>query len=152
MKKVITICLVVAILLIAGCGEELLSTRDRNIRMWVASNESTMIRGGYLVDPNTEFGGQISCNDGEPRTIAVYAIRHEPNFIQIPNPFAGVEGWPEIIEGNPYWGARIFRDLDLKTSGFSPLAGIRFEGLFFIEGQLNATEPSAIMAGIQRDF
>jgi len=153
MKNVLlTICLV-AILLIAGCAEELQSSR--NIRLWIASNEATTLRGGYLVDPNTEFGAEFSwfdCDNDEPRVIAVYAIKHESNLVQIPNPLAGVEGWPEILEGNPYWGAKMFWDLELKTSGFSPFAGVRLEDLFFIEGRLNSTEPSTIMFGIQRDF
>ena len=73
MKNVLlTICLV-AILLIAGCNSEVSS--EKNFRVWVASNESTTLRGGYLVDPNTEIGGEFSCQDDELRTMGIYVIR-----------------------------------------------------------------------------
>lgn len=145
-----TICLI-AILLIAGCDSELESTRNKNIRLWVSSDVSTNIRGGYLVDPNrvTEIGIETvwwDCNE-EPRTIGIYALRHLPDIIQMQPPFGG---WPELA-GHAYYGAKIFRDLELGESGFAPISGIRVPPFFF-EYKFDSMEPSLFTLGIQYDF
>ena len=153
MKNVLlTICLV-AILLIAGCNSEVSS--EKKVRLWLASNESTSVRGGYLVDPNTEIGGEFSCQDDELRTIGVYVIRHSSDgVVQVPNPLP-FAGWPEIFEGNTYWGAGMFwdfRDIKGRDAEFSPFAGIRLEDLFFTEVRANSAEPTTFMFGVQKDF
>lgn len=150
-----TICLVL-LLLVVGCNSELevADSSNKNFRLWLASDESTFLRTGYLADPNTEIGGEFSwwdCSD-EPRSVGVYVIRHSSDgLVQVPNPFP-LEGWPETFEGTTYYGARQFWDTKENITRFSPFGGIRLEDLFFTEVRANTNEPAAIMFGIQRDF
>jgi len=142
-----TICLM-AILIIVGCQSE---QEPSQFRAWLGGNEATTFRGGYLVDPNTEVGGEIVCWDDDVRTISVYALRHSSDsIVKFANPFRLVGG-PDTLEGYGYFGGKAYRDIELGISGFSPIGGI-LSRPFYIEGQLNSAEPSTLVAGLFYDF
>lgn len=146
----ITICLA-TILLIIGCNPtppDITASSSEKIRIWLGSNESTTFRGGYLVDPNTEIGGEIVCWDDDLGTLSVYALRHSSDsIVEIINPLR----LSETLEGFFYWGAKMYRDFQLDTSGFSPLSGVRSPP-FYIEGQLNPADPSTLVLGLFYNF
>ena len=149
MRRVIwTICLM-AILLVMGCQSE--QEKPSRFRAWLGGNEATTFRGGYLVDPNTEVGGEFVCWNDDLKTVSVYALRHSSDsVVKFANPFV-LFGGPETLEGYGYFGGKIYKDIDLGTSGFSPIGGI-LSRPFYIEGQLNSAEPSTLVLGLFHDF
>jgi len=103
--------------------------------VWLWDDDDAMgVRAGYYVTETIEAGISASwlSGDGEPVTMGFFGLRHFPEIIKIPNPIL-IEFLPEEISGTPYVGGKIIFDLDSNQSNLSPVAGILFEDIFFME-------------------
>ena len=148
MKKLIVLSALFLFLCAQGCNS--------NLSAWVWSDETTGVRLGYVND-DTEVGvsGLWWEDCDEPEVVGVYAIRHLPDVVQVPNPIV-LEWLPATLTGSPYFGAEIMRDMDRQTTYLSPIAGLRIEDIFFIGYRFGAfnEEPASdgIVFGIRVEF
>lgn len=145
MKKLMQIVLVIllAVFLVAGCSG--------NGNVWVWGDGDTNLRAGYLVtDANdTEVGMSVSWQDNneEPAAIGVYGVVYLPDIVQVPNPIIW-KGAPETLNGKPYFGVKVERDIVEKTTNFSPIGGVAIDP-FFIEYE---TDDELVSIGVMFRF
>lgn len=146
-KLILTVVSVVLFLLVAGCSD------NYSASIW-GDEELGARLGNYLdAEKKTEAGvsGTWRDEDMEPVTIGIYAIRHEPNMVEIPNPIVW-EGLRDTIIGSPYFGLALDRNLIIDSTDISQIAGISIENFLFIEHRFNSDMPNSTILGIKYDF
>lgn len=132
MKNVILLVVVPVLLLVAGCSDQYTAS--------VHGSGGIGVRFGNIIDANrVEIGGGAFWLDGEkdPQSLEFYAIRYGPSIIEVTNPFAA---GPEKLNGRPYFGASLERDLDLDSTNFSPITGISLEQFLYAEYNINKAD------------
>jgi hypothetical protein len=128
MKNVLLVA-VLMFLLVAGCSNQYTTS--------VHGGGGIGVRFGNIIDANrVEIGGGAFWLDGEkdPQSLELYAIRYGPNIIEVVNPFAA---GPEKLNGRPYFGVSLERDLFSDTTSFSPITGISLEQFLYAEYNIN---------------
>lgn len=129
MKKVI-LTVVLAVLLLC------VPVKAQDLTTWLWNDEeATGARIGYCWD-NIEAGVSAMwlTDENNPKTMGVFAVRRFLDLIKLPNPVT-LDFLPEEILGTPYIGARIDFDLDTNQSDLSPITGVLFEEIFFVENR-----------------
>jgi len=91
-----------------------------------------------------------------PVVYGIYAILHLPDILELPNPFT-LDFLPETIIGHPYFGGKVDWDEKFERGGFSPVAGLIFADILFLEYQFEsfdriAINESKIIAGIRFEY
>ena len=112
--------------------------------LW-ADGDALGVRAG-IQDANSpiEFGlSSLWLPDREkPVVWGVYGIYHLPE-LEVPNPIVA-DFLPKTISGRPYFGAKIDIDFNVDQSMTSPIAGIVFNGILFLEYQFESIDRQAI--------
>jgi len=128
MKNVLLAVALVA-LLVAGCSDQYTAS--------VHGGGGIGVRIGNIIDANrveVGVGGFWLDSERDPQSLEFYAIRYGPNIIEVTNPFAA---GPDKLNGRPYFGASIERNLDLDSTNFSPITGISLEQFLYAEYNIN---------------
>lgn len=137
MKKLITI-IVLVLLLVAGCSDQY------SVSAW--GNEELGVRVGNIIDANrVEVGFTGIMQDEDLVSIGAYAIRYAGK-IQLQNPI--IEG---DVNGVPYFGLAIDRNIKTDETDFSTLAGVWIEDFIFTETRFGSERQTAVL-GIKYDF
>ncbi len=138
MKKLMMMVAVVLLLCLPAQGK---------IYSWLwADNDALGVRIGtdlekigVDIDEKIEVG--ISAlwypDQDSPKMWGIYGIYHLPEIVQFRNPLV-LDFLPEEIGGRPYFGGKVEIDFDIDKSSVSPIAGIVFEDIFFIEYQFDS--------------
>lgn len=115
------------------------------ISNWLWGDSDALgVRVGTDVAENIEVGASsLWLPDQEkPVSWGVYGVYHLPK-LEVPNPIVA-DFLPEIISGKPYFGAKVDIDFELEKGNVSPIAGIVFADLIFIEYQFESIDRTAI--------
>ena len=153
MKTLISIAVLVLVLCLQGC-----SGNANDVTVWASGDEATSIRLGYFVEENTEIGISSTwwdSDDADPKVVGLYGLRYGPELIRLANPIV-LDWLPETISGCPYIGAKLDRNLNLRTTSLSPVFGFCFNDIFVVEHQLKTFEDggtvSKTTAGVRFRF
>lgn len=116
------------------------------IYSWIwADSDAIGVRVGTDVAENVEVGlSTLWLPDQEkPEFWGVYAIYHLPECVKFSNPIV-LDFLPETIRGCPYFGGKVDMDFNLNRSKISPIAGIVFADVIFVEYQFESIDRTAI--------
>ena len=133
--------LLTALILISLC----LPVQARTLSSWLwVDGDALGARVGTEVSENVEVGlSSLWLPDREkPVVWGVYGVFHLPK-LEVPNPIVA-EFLPETISGSPYFGAKIDIDFNVDQSMTSPIAGVVFNDLLFLEYQFDSIDRVAI--------
>ena len=136
MKKLILAVVLVLCLCLPAQGD---------IYSWVwGDNDALGARVGTEISENIEVGlSALWWPDREmPEIWGAYAVYHLPEVVQFPNPIA-LEFLPKEIGGRPYFGGKVEIDSELDQSSFSPIAGVIFADILFVEYQFESIDRTA---------
>lgn len=152
MRKLIVMVMVVVLCLCVP-------VQGRDLTAWFCGdNDAIGVRLGTDISENVEAGiSALWFPDQElPEIWGVYGVYHLPDIVQFPCPF-NLEFLPETIKGRPYFGGKVEIDCDLNEGTVSPIAGIVFEKILFIEYQFQSFDRTAlgeskILLGLRIEF
>ncbi len=116
-----------------------------DLTTWIwADSDALGARVGTEVSENVEVGlSSLWLPDMEsPVAWGVYGIFHLPK-LEVPNPVVA-DFLPETISGRPYFGAKVDIDFNIDQSMTSPIAGIVFNDILFLEYQFESIDRQAI--------
>lgn len=155
MKKLIVV-LMLCVLVVGGCSQN-----ETDVYSWVWGDDDAIgARVGTNVGDsnNVEVGlSALWWPDRErPEIWGMYGIYSFPEILEVPNPIV-MEFLPETISGRPYLGGKVDIDFSGDKSRASPIAGIVFEDIFFIEYQFDSIDrdianDSKLIFGIRIDY
>jgi len=135
MKKIL-----IAILLLVFATSVQASDPNLSLTTWIFGNDENIgARVGYEVSENAEVG-VVSYwwpEEDAPQVWGIYGIYFFPDLIEIRNPIP-VSFLPETFEGKGYSGMQVGVNFDNDASFASPLAGVLFNEIFFLEYQYRA--------------
>lgn len=117
-----------------------------SISSWVWGDEDSLgVRIGSEVSKDIEVGlSALWLPDQEkPEIWGIYAIYYLPEIVQFPNPIE-LDFLPKVIGGRPYFGGKADIDFDIEKASVSPIAGIVFNKVIFIEYQFESFDREAI--------
>lgn len=136
--KNLLVMVALAFLLVAGCSNQY------SVSGW--GNEELGVRIGNIIDANNvEVGFTGIIDDEDLVSIGTYAIRYAGE-IELQNPI--VEG---IVNGRPYFGLAIDRNIRTDETDFSTVVGVWIEEIFFTETRFGSERQTAVL-GIKYGF
>ena len=127
--------LILAVVVLLLCAP----VQASDIATWVwGSDDAINARIGTFLTENNEVGGSFKWrdNDSEPRQIGIYVAHHFPDIVKFQPPIV-TDFLPETINGTGYLGLKFIRDLDTHINKTTPIAGIVFEDILFLEYSLD---------------
>lgn len=132
MKKLAIVLLLVLLICIPA--------RAKSLSAWLwGDDESLGARVGYKLTDSVEAGVSFVWwpNDESPRVFGAYGVYHFPELVSFNNPLM-LDFLPDNISGRPYLGAKVDLNRTSNSTFVSPIAGIVFQEVLFIEYQFRA--------------
>ena len=127
--------LILAVVVVLLCAP----VQASDIATWVwGEDDAINARIGTFLTENNEAGISFKWrdNDSEPRQIGLYVVHQFPDVVKFQPPIV-TDFLPETINGTGYLGLKFDRDLDTHTNKTTPIGGIIFEDILFIEYSLD---------------
>ncbi len=146
--------MIVLIVVLVMCAQ----VQAGDITTWVWGDSDALgTRVGAKVSKDVEVGlSALWLPDQEkPILWGVYGIYNLPK-IEVPNPIVA-DFLPKTIIGMPYFGAKVDIDFNFDQSMTSPIAGMVFNNILFLEYQFasidrQAKNESKIIFGLRIEF
>lgn len=131
-----------------------------DINSWIwADSDSIAARIGFdIADSNNVEAGVSALwfpDDWDPEIWGIYGVYHL-GAIELPNPIP-IDFLPETLSGRPYLGGKVDIDFEIDKARASPIVGIVFQDIIFIEYQFESIDrvdynDSKVVFGLRIEF